>query len=273
METKRKIKMIGISTLFIISGIAFGQNDIKTNNTLSVNSSYQHNDIDLEGKWRAEGQSKIILSGILNTNIELGNLSSEDLRGMIRTSKNGFKIERDAGIFFFDRKSSGRFYYRPKMEYFSKMNDLGFKLSAKEDKPSSSSFYLYAVHDLSYEYAMKLKDAGYEGILLNTLLKFRSTGVSVEYINAMADEGFKNLSPDDLILLSVQKIPTEYIRSLVRIGYKNLSMDDLIVLHVQKVPINFIKDVIGTSNSLPTAHELTLIWMHGNKSSKYKHLF
>ncbi len=58
---------------------------------------------------------------------------------------------------------------------------------------------------------------------------------------------------------------------MAAIGYIDLSPDDLILLTVQKVPTNFVKYVIGTSDNLPTARELTLIWMYGDKVSKFKH--
>ena len=250
MKTKSRIKLMITTAFFLFLAAALRQMNMGVEVLINNDFQYQSNAADFQGTWRttAHGDRKIILSGVLNTNIEMGGLSAQDLRKNAGSSKKGFEIRRDAGTFFFEGcisklgKSSGRFCFRPDRGYADKMKDLWSPgLSKGSVTPDSFLFYC-AVQNLSYDYAKKIRDAGYKEISPKHLLSFCSTGVAPEYIKTMAAIGYKDLSPDDLILLTVQKVPT-----------------------------NFVKYVIGTSDNLPTARELTLIWMYGDKISKFKH--
>jgi hypothetical protein len=250
MKTKFRMKLMMITAFIFFLGTALRQMNMGAEVLVNDDFLYQPNAADFQGTWRTEatGGGKIILSGVLNTNIEMGGLRARDLRKIVGSSKKGFKIRRDAGTFFFEgpisnlRKGSGRFYFRPEPGYADKMKDLWSPGSSEGSVTPESSLFYCAVHNLSYDYATRIRDAGHKKISINDLLLLCSTGVAPEYIKAMADIGYKDLSRDDLILLTVQKVPTD-----------------------------FVKYVIGTSDNLPTARELTLIWMYGEKVSKFKH--
>ena len=250
MKTKSRIKLMITTAFFLFFAAAFWQMNMEAEVLVNDDFQYQPNAADFQGTWRttAHGDRKIILSGVLNTNIEMGGLSVQDLRKNAGSSKKGFAIRRDAGTFFFEGcisklgKSSGRFYFRPDAGYADKMKNHWSPGASKGSVTPESSLYYCAVHNLTYDYARRIRDAGYKEISLNDLLRLCSTGVAPEYIKTMADIGYKDLAPDDLILLTVQKVPTD-----------------------------FVKYIIGTSDNLPSARELTLIWMYGEKVSKFKH--
>ena len=238
-----------ITAFFLFFGAALRQTDLGAEVLVNDDFLYQPNAADLQGTWRAKtsGDRKFILSGVLGTNIEMGGLPARDLRTIVGSAKNGFAIRRDAGTFFFEGgisnsgKGSGRFYFRPDKGYADKMKNLRSPGSSEGAGAPDPSLFYCAVHDLSYDYAARIQDAGYKKTSLHDLLVLCSTGVAPEYIKKMADIGYKDISPDDLILLTVQKVPAD-----------------------------FIKKIIGTSDNLPTAREWTLIWMYGDKVSDFK---
>jgi hypothetical protein len=250
MKTQSRIKRMMITAFLLFFTAALSQMTRGAEVLVGDNFQYRPNATDLQGTWRTAGRGgrKVVLSGVLNTNIEMGGLPAQDLYKIAGSSKKGFAIRRDAGTFFFEGrisksgKGSGRFCFRPNAGYAEKMNDLRSPCSSQGSVTKESSLFYCAVHNLTYDYARRIRDAGCKEISLNDLLRLCSTGVAPEYINTMADIGYKDLAPDDLILLTVQKVPT-----------------------------NFIKTVIGTSDNLPTARELTLIWMYGEKVSRFKH--
>jgi hypothetical protein len=266
------------SLLLLSSVHTYGQD--RTDGGVIINEEflYDPGNLDFQGNWQATRSdgNKIILSGVVNTNIEIGNLSTADINAVSVSSQNVFKIKRDAGTFFFEGSisklgnGSGRFYYRMDSAYINNMNSLGFSNSKNNTRNSNASQFFYAVHDVSYEFAKEMKDNGYSSISLEQLMKLRSSGVNSNLIRTLSEIGYKNLSPDDLILLSVHEVPMDYIKELNNIGFENISISDLMLLHVQKVPIKFIKSVIGNSTPLPTARELALIWMYGDKVSRFK---
>jgi hypothetical protein len=249
MKTKSGMKRMMITAFILFFATFLIQMNMGAEVLVNDDFQYQPNAADFQGTWRttAPGGRKIVLSGVLNTNIEMGDLAARDLDKIAGSSKKGFTIRRDAGTFFFEGrisksgKSSGRFCFRPDTGYAEKMKGLRSPGSSKDSVTPESSLFYCAVHNLSYDYARRIRDAGYKEISLNDLLRLCSTGVAPEYIKTMADIGYKDLSPDDLILLTVQKVPT-----------------------------NFVKYVIGTSDNLPTARELALIWMYGDKAYKFK---
>jgi hypothetical protein len=265
------------SLLLLSSVYTYGQ-DRTDGGVIIEEFLYNPGNLDFQGNWQATWSdgNKIILSGVVNTNIEIGNLSTADINAISANSQNVFKIERDAGTFFFEGSisklgnGSGRFYCRMDSAYINNMNGLGFSNSNNNTRNSNASQYFCAVHDVSYEFAKEMKDNGYGGISLEQLMRLRSSGVNPNLIKTLSEIGYKNLSPDDLILLSVHKVPLDYIKELNNLGFENISISDLMLLHVQKVPIKFIKSVIGNSNPLPTARELALIWMYGDKVSRFK---
>jgi hypothetical protein len=250
MKTKiRRILMV-TTAFFLLFGVALMQVNLGAEVIVNDDFLYQPNAADFQGTWRATatGGRKIILSGVLNTNIEIGGLPAKDLRKIARYSKKGFEIRRDAGTFYFDGcisnsgNGSGRFYFRPDTAYADKIKNLLSPGSSKDSVTPDSSLFYCAVHNLSVDYAKRIRDAGYNKISMHDLMVLCSTGVDPEYIKTMADIGYKDLSPNDFILLTIQKVPTD-----------------------------FIKYVIGNSDNLPTARELTLIWMYGDKVSDFKH--
>jgi hypothetical protein len=249
MKTITRIKLLAATAFFIIFGSVCGQMNLGAEVPGNDDFLYLPNAADFQGTWRTTGNRdiRIVLSGVLNTNIEIGGLAAQDLEKIVGSAKKGFMIRRDAGTFFFEGciqnsgKGSGRFYFRSDSGYADKMKNLQSPNSSLGSTISNSSIYYCAVHDLSYDFAKKIKDAGCNKISLNDLLALRSIGVTAEYIKAMFDLGYKDILPDDLILLTVQKVPTA-----------------------------FIKKVIGTSDNLPTIRELTLIWMFGDMVADFK---
>ena len=242
----KRMKLVIAAACILFPMTIIGQTNPSDQIITNENFSYQPTSTDMQGTWRTSGSgdTRIILSGVLNTNIEIGGLSAKDILKISGFSGSGFTIQRDAGTFSFEGylsvsgKGSGRFYFRPDKGFADKMKYLQFA-GLKEN--NDTSLYYYSVHNLSCDYAMKIKEAGYNGTSSADLLLLRSSGVTPEYIQV-----------------------------LIKIGYKNISSDDLILLSVQKVPTDFIKSVIGTSDNLPTIRELTLIWMYGDKAAKYK---
>ena len=249
MKENIRRKLMVTTAFFLFFGAALKPVNLGAE-ALVDDFQYHPTGTDLQGTWRAKtaGSGKIILSGVLNTNIEIGDVTTEDLRKIARSSKKGFEIRRDAGTFFFEGgipnsgSGSGRFYFRPDRGYADKMKNLLSPGPSSGSVTSDSSLFYFAVHNLSYDYAKRITDTGYDKISINDLLVLRSVGVAPEYIRTMVDIGYTDISPDDLILLTVQEVPTD-----------------------------FIKYVIGTSDNLPTARELTLIWTFGDKVSKFKH--
>jgi hypothetical protein len=250
MKTQSRTKRMMITAFLLFFTAALSQMNRGAEVLVGDDFQYRPNAADLQGTWRTAGRGgrKLILSGVLNTNIEMGGLPAQDLHKIAGPSKKGFTIRRDAGTFFFEGriaksgKGSGRFCFRPAAGYAEKIKELRSPGANKGSVTAEPSLFYCAVHNLSYDYARRIRDAGDKEISLNDLLRLCSTGVAPEYIKTMADIGYKDLSADDLILLTVQKVPTD-----------------------------FIKTVIGTSDNLPTARELTLIWMYGEKVSKFKH--
>lgn len=250
MKTKSRVELMMMSACLLFFVAAPGQKSLGAGAPVSDDFLYRPVTGDRQGLWRttANAARKIILSGVMDTNIEMGGLPARDLRKIVGSAKNGFAIRRDAGTFFFEGgisnsgKGSGRFYFRPDKGYADKMKNLRSPGSSEGAGAPDPSLFYCAVHDLSYDYAARIQDAGYKKTSLHDLLVLCSTGVAPEYIKKMADIGYKDISPEDLILLTVQKVPT-----------------------------GFIKKVIGTSDNLPTARELTLIWMYGDMASDFKH--
>ncbi|HUU04620.1 MAG TPA: hypothetical protein VMZ49_01965 [Patescibacteria group bacterium] len=250
MKTKIQIKLVAATAFFLFFGGDRGQMQLGAEITVNDIFLYQPAAADYQGTWRTTGNRdlRIVLSGVLDTNIEMGGLSAQALRKIVGSSKKGFEIRRDAGTFLFEgcisnsRSGSGRFYFHPDTGYAVKMNHLLSSGSSKDNVTPDSSLFYCAVHNLTVDYAARIRDAGLKIISINDLLVLCSTGVAPEYAKTMIGIGYRDISPDDLILLTVQKVPTD-----------------------------FIKKIIGTSDNLPTVRELTLIWMYGDKVSDFKH--
>ncbi|MBN2345354.1 MAG: hypothetical protein JXO51_03115 [Candidatus Aminicenantes bacterium] len=230
---------------------------------------------DVQGTWRIKGGKKIILS-VPPTDMEVDGLSARDIRDIARGAKTGCKVQRDAGTFFFagpfpaSREKSKRFCFRPQPEYGGRLEGLDLKVPAGDGEALSSTLFLCAVHDVSCGYAAEMKGAGYGGISLDQLMKLRAAGVTAQYVAALGEIGYRNLPPDHLVKLGALGVSTDYMKSLFEIGYQNVPVDDLILLRVHRVPIGFIQSVIGTSHPLPTIRELALIWIHGDKVSRFR---
>jgi len=249
MKIKTRIKLVVLTALLLILGITLGRMNLGAKVLINDNFQYQPNAADFQGTWQTteNHDMRIALSGVLNTNIELGGLSAQDLRKITGSAKKGFAIQRDAGTFFFEgsntnsHSGSGKFYFRPDAEYADKMNPLLSPGSDAVDGTANCSLYYCAVHDLSYDYAARIIKAGLKKASMHDLLRLCSSGVTPEYIRVLAGIGYQDISPDDLILLTVQKVPAD-----------------------------FIKYIIGTSDNLPTIRELTLIWMYGDQVADFK---
>jgi hypothetical protein len=277
----KKVFLICVVVFLSISGSVqastlFG--DLRIRSDRSISGVDFEQTTDFQGTWRTGGSDgvRVILSGVMNTNIEIGGLSLRDLRKSDGFSEKGFEIRRDAGTFFFDGslsasgKGSGRFSFRPDPAYAEKMRFLLSPDSARREALSGETVFFCAVHDLSYDFARTMLAVGYQGMSLDKLLILRSSREIPEFVKALVDKENKAGSSDSLLALRALGVKPEYIEALGKIGYRNVSPDDLILLAVQKVPTDFIKSVIGTSDNLPTLRELTLIWMYGDKVSEFK---
>jgi len=202
MKEKIRRKLMVTTAFFLFFAVDLGAE------VLVDDFQYQPNAADYQGTWRtnATGVRKIILSGVLNTNIEMDDVTAEDLRKIARSSHKGFEIRRDAGTFFFEGcisnsgKGSGRFYFRPDRGYADKMNTLLSPVPTSSGAAPNSVLFYCAVHNVTYDYAKKIMDTGYNKISTNDLLVLRSVGVTPEYVRTMADIGYEDISPDDLIL-------------------------------------------------------------------------
>ena len=59
------------------------------------------------------------------------------------------------------------------------------------------------IHGVTPEYIKKMRDAGYGGVKVDTLVRFRIHGVDEDFVAAAKAHNFNNLSADDLIELAI----------------------------------------------------------------------
>ena len=210
--------------------------------------TYQEESDDLHGDWELEASRYgLHLSLMFDSRGRSGfTVLAEDLYGLTAGRNVVFKLERDAGTFFFegeveadgnDYYGEGECHFRSNPDYIDKMDDLGYRVRSRRDA------FKLALLDVSLSFAQGIKDAGYDRLSLDRLVEMRIHGATPDFINELDRLGYRGLSPSKLVEMRIHRATVEYIEELRNLGYSDLDPDELVEMRIHRVDPEYIREL------------------------------
>lgn len=220
-------------------------------------------------------------------------LSPDQVESIPRTAVE-FRLERDAGTFFFEGtfragRGGGVFRFVPDARYPGRLRAIGVPLDDGR-KGESQRLYELALFDVSIEFIRSMQAIGYdEG--LDRFVEFRLFGVDPAYVRDMDGVGFRHLTGAKLVETKIHGATPEYIRDMrahgddltldgyietrifritpefaeeiAKAGYPNLPRERLVEFRIQGVTPEFIADLRGLGYTQLPASKLVEMRIHG----------
>lgn len=204
-----------------------------------------------------------------------------------------FEMQRDAGTlafrgYFEDGEGVGHFNFTPNPRYWSSIESLGVRMSAKDR--DDEQLLSHAVLDVSADYirtmqkegydqslddyvSMRIfgvtpevlaqyRGLGYEKIPYDRLIAMRVHGVTPEYIEKMRSIGFRELSLDDLVTSRIHRVTPEFVGEMKALGYSNLSFDRLVEFRIHRVTPEFVRELADLGYRDVSASQLVAMRIH-----------
>ncbi|UCE24863.1 MAG: M56 family metallopeptidase [Candidatus Zixiibacteriota bacterium] len=237
--------LVAILALSLSLFAAFNPSDVTAQ--VEVNVKYQEEPDDLHGRWGIEpSRYGLHLTMIFGSRGRSGfTLHPEDLVGLSEGMDVVFKLERDAGTFFFEGEieidgdnyyGEGECHFRSNPDYTDEMRDLGYRVR------STREAFRLALHDVNLEFAQGISDAGYDGLSLERLVEMHIHQVTPEFINGLNKLGYRDLSVDKLVEMRIHRATVEYIEELHELGYSNLDPDEIVEMRIHRVDTEYIRE-------------------------------
>src|SRR5262249_22833585 len=101
-------------------------------------------------------------------------------------------------------------------------------------QPSARDLTQLKIHGVSTRYLKGLKDAGYEGLLVNDITDLMIHGVSIDFIEDTKSLGY-SFTPKQLIGLRIHGVDTRYLQRLRDAGMKNLTAEQIEKLRIHGI--------------------------------------
>ena len=200
-------------------------------------------------------------------------LSRDQVESTARTAVT-FRLERDAGTFFFDGtfragRGGGDFRFVPDPEYPGRVRALGVSFDDGR-KGEARRLYELALFDVSIEFIRSMQAIGHDETL-DRYVEFRLFGVDPAYVRDMDAVGFRHLTGAKLVETKIHGATPDYIREMrahgddlaldayiesrifqitpefademAKAGYPNLSRERLVEFKIQGVTPEYIADL------------------------------
>ena len=200
-------------------------------------------------------------------------LSTGQIESNTRTAVE-FRLERDAGTFFFDGtfrggRGGGDFRFVPDVKYPGRLHELGVPFD-DAGKGEARRLCELALFDVSIDFIRSMQAIGYDENL-DRLVEFRIFGVDPAYVRDMAGVGFRHptgaklvetkihgatpdwiremrahggdLTLDEYIETRIFQVTPEFVDEMAKAGYPNLSRERLVEFRIQGVTPEYIADL------------------------------
>ncbi len=276
---------VGFSAL---SGSTYSDTSSKT--VLETSDKIESEDGDIYGEWEIESRGRRTqISMRFDREGTTGfSVNTDDLIGQNDLSGNRFKLERDAGTFYFEGQlerdgdelwGSGDCFFRANAEYVKAMEDLGYDLGtpgrSKYDQARSEykrsrsrgshnrdRSLILGIHDVTLAFARGLDSLGYDNLSFSKLLEAHIHNVSPEFIRELRELGYENLRMSKLVEMQIHDAEPDYIRELNRLGYTDLSPDRLVEMRIHDVEPEFIEELAELGYERLRPSELVEMQIH-----------
>lgn len=172
-----------------------------------------------------------------------------------------FVIARDAGRFdckgfVEDGEGAGNFRFTPDAGYTKQMGGLGFG-----DVDAYKQFAM-AVHDVSVEFARRMKAEKLSGLDTDKLIAFRIFDVNPQFIRELRAEGLPAENADRLIAFRVHGVTPQYVREIREAGIV-ADEDELIAFRVHGVTPEYVRQVEKLGFATVDPDQLVAMRVHG----------
>jgi hypothetical protein len=172
-----------------------------------------------------------------------------------------FTIARDAGRFDCDGflengEGAGTFRFTPDPKFAPAMDALGF------DDIDADKQFAMAVHDVTVEYARRMKARNLRGLDTDKLLAFRIFDITQQFIEDLRREGLDADEADKLVAFRVHGVTPQMVRDLKR-AQIDVDEDQLIAFRVHGVTPEFVNKVEGLGYPQVDPDQLIAMRVHG----------
>ncbi|MBA3916237.1 MAG: hypothetical protein H0X25_20810 [Acidobacteriales bacterium] len=200
-----------------------------------------------------------------------------------------FAITRDAGTlqcegFLDNGEGAGVFHFQPNAAYPAQMKALGFPVEQDDQ-------FAMTVHDVSLDFARRLKAENLTGLDTDKLMAFRIHGVDPQFIEDMRTAGVNASDSDELVSFRIHGVTPEMVKQvrqmgytpdgdnliamrihgatpesiaeLKKRGYDHVDLDQLIAFRIHGVSPEFIDQLKSLGYAHPDDDELVSMRIHG----------
>jgi hypothetical protein len=204
---------------------------------------------DTQGSWTMEtyrnGRIQLRMRRSSRDRMDFS-IRPDDLLGLTMGTDRTFRLERDAGTFFFlgdlsiaghTYTGSGDWYFQVNSSYADTLESLEFR------RPSTEESLELAIHDVSLDFVRGLDREGYRGFPLSKLVELHIHDVTPEYIHALRGLGYEGLGLSKLVEMQIHDVEPDFIRELQQLGYRDLSASKLVEMQIHDVTPDFIRRI------------------------------